>query len=50
MQVNLECGCGNRVSGVADGDIAKATSLKCAECEAMWALTITNIRGGDAAR
>jgi hypothetical protein len=47
MEISIECGCGNLASGVADGDLAMATSLECVECEAMWAVTITNIRDGE---
>lgn len=46
MEVYLECGCGNRISGVADGAPASDTSVEC-DCGAMWAVTVTNIRDGE---
>jgi hypothetical protein len=49
MEVSFDCGCGNRISGVVSGGIAKSTSLGCGECEAKWAVTITNLRDGESA-
>ncbi|MCY4730672.1 hypothetical protein KY092_08890 [Natronomonas gomsonensis] len=49
MEVTIECGCGNRASEYADGNVSRATSVECGGCDAVWAVTITPIRDGDSA-
>jgi len=47
MEVDFKCVCGCRVSEFTRGGTSKSTSTECPDCEAVWTVTITNIRPGD---
>jgi len=47
MEIAFECDCGQDISEFTRGGTTKNATLECPACGAVWAVTLTNIRGGD---
>lgn len=46
MEVQIECLCGTEISELTEGEELPSFNLKCAECRAIYAVTVTQLRGG----